>query len=888
MSSKQKNNPYLLSRDIVPTFYNIELEPDLANFTFRGNEFITIQSAKPFSKIELHALEITITRACLLRGNLDSGSKLETQHISYNQKRETAIIDFGEMLKPGQYPTLYLEFSGSLNNQMHGFYRTSYEVNGEKRWGAATQFEATDARRAFPCWDEPAIKAQFKISLKVPRQLTALSNMPVIEEGVVIGTNLKRLVYDITPVMSTYLVAFVVADLEYIEATDKNGVLVRIYTTPGKKEQGRFALDVALHTIPYFAEWFGIPYQLPKCDMVALPDFASGAMENWGLITYRETALLVDPVNSSAAARQRVAEVVDHELAHQWFGNLVTMKWWTDLWLNEGFASYMGPKAVDHQFPKWKVWNQYIAQEFLGALHADGLKNTHPIEIDVKNPHEIREIFDPVTYGKGSCVNRMLEHYLGEETFRKGLNRYLKRFEYGNAVTMDLWHALEEVSGKPVKAIMAGYTRQGGYPVISVSAAEEKNGRTGLALEQKRFLFDGSADKENPGWKIPVGIAASGMKKPVYELMKGKRLVLSFPRKRESGVSWIKLNPGSSGFYRTSYSSDLFAKLTAAVKNGELNAIEGLGIVDDAFALIRAGKLRTSEGVEVLAGLSHATDYNLWTTISGSLGSVEAFFSGKNKKLDAEISAFGRMLFAPIAKKMGWNKKPSDTHLDILLRSLALANLGHFGDEETIREAKKRFASFVKSGSLDPNLRGVVYSLAARYGNGAELDQLIKIYKSTTLQEEKVRVLRALTRFRSGELVKKVHEFAMSDQVRSQDTFIILAGLGGNATARKMNWNFVKSNWKTLVERCAGGLNLLGRIAEGAVTGFSTREELAEVEKFFKAHPQPGIERTMKQALEIIRSNAAWVKRDEKDVAAWFGKRRANAVKGKSKNLLLV
>ncbi|MBI4398328.1 MAG: M1 family metallopeptidase, partial [Candidatus Omnitrophica bacterium] len=798
----QKSNPYLLSRDIAPVLYNIELEPDLENFTFKGNEYISIQAPRPFSKIELHALEITVTRACLVRGPLDSGSRLEAHHVTYNEKRETVILDFGETLKPGQYPTLYLEFSGVLNDKMHGFYRTSYEVAGQKKWGAATQFEATDARRAFPCWDEPARKARFKISLKVPRHLTALSNMPVIEEGFLPATALKRLVFDITPVMSTYLVAFVVAELEYIEAQDKNGVGVRIYTTPGKKEQGRFALGVALHTLPYFADWFGIPYSLPKCDMAALPDFASGAMENWGLVTYRETALLVDPVNSSAAARQRVAEVVAHELAHQWFGNLVTMKWWTDLWLNEGFASYMGPKAVAHQFPEWEVWSQYIGHEFLGALHADSLRNTHAIEIDVQNPHEIREIFDSITYAKGSVVNRMLEHYLGEEAFREGLNLYLKRFEYGNASTQDLWHALEEVSGKPVKAIMASYTRQGGYPVISVSEGKNQN-TPSLILEQKRFLFDGSGDKKNPHWKIPVGVAASGLKKPIYRLMQKRKETVALPTRPNK---WLKLNPGSSGFFRTAYSPKLFSNLLEAMSRGILAPEESLGVLDDAFALVRAGHLRTSAGLSLLESLDKETDYNLWAGISGSVGSLEMLFGSTHSALGTKISAFGRELFSPIAKKLGWNAKASDTHLDILLRSLVLANMGAFDDRDTIEEARLRFNQFIKTDQMPPDLRGAVYSIVARHGGAKEFDRLLNVYTSAGLQEEKVRVLRAMTRFRTPELVRRAHRFALSGEVRAQDTFIILAGLGSNAFAREANWKFVKSNWSTLVDRFAGGL----------------------------------------------------------------------------------
>lgn len=867
--SSHEHNSYLLSRDIEPVSYTIFLEPDLTEFTFKGNESIRILANRPFSKIELHAVDLVIPLAFLYRDNPESGTKLMAGRITTNGKRETVTLDFGQTLKPGQFHYLYLEFEGELNDKMHGFYRTSYFVEGEKRWGAATQFEATDARRCFPCWDEPDRKAEFRVTLRVPNHLAALSNMPVEKESFSANSFLKEITYQPTPIMPTYLVCFVIAELEYVEAVDKNGVLVRVYTTLGKREQGRFALEVALHTLPYFSEWFGIVYGLPKCDMVALPDFSAGAMENWGLITYRETALLIDPENSSQAAKQRVAEVIDHELAHQWFGNLVTMKWWTDLWLNEGFASYMGPKAVAHQFPQWKVWNQYVANEYLGALHADGLKNTHPIEIDVKNPCEIREIFDHITYLKGSVVNRMLEHFLGEEKFRQGLHRYLKQFEYANASTEDLWQALEEVSGKPVKAIMASYTKQPGYPILNVRP-KFFHGKAELELEQKRFLFDGSQDRSKTIWQIPIQIASHGSKNHHEKFMESRneKVIL------KGGVAngWMKLNPGHSGFYRVAYSPELLGYLFKAVQKRNFSSIDCLGLVDDVFAQARAGHLRTSQGLELLKALKGQMDYNLWLVISGALGGIESVFAGK---VDSVPATFARNLFAPLARKIGWNAKPKDSHLDILLRSLVLSNLGHYGDEETIDEARKRFAQFVKTGRLDPNLRGAVYSIVSRYGSSGEFSKLIGLYRKSTLQEERSRLLRALVKFREPAVIREALKFSMSPDVRFQDTYLILGGFGSNQKARDANWKFIKQNWKALTERYSGGaVTMLGHILEGAVSSFNDLRSLEDIRRFFHSHRVPGTERTMKQSLEMIQSNITWRKRDAKDVQQWFSSAR--------------
>lgn len=863
--AKTAKNPYRLDRNLTPLVYTITLRPDLKNFTFSGKESVTFKAQKPFSKITLHAAELKIKKAWLCGGKLKA--ELPAKKISYNEKFETAVFDFGRSVKPGEAGCLCIEFDGTLNDKLHGFYRTAYEVRGEKRWGAATQFEATDARRAFPCWDEPDFKARFKISLVVPQELTALSNMPVEKEEKQPG-GLKKLDYEISPVMSTYLVCMVVADLEFIEGKDKNGVPIRIYTVPGKKEQGRFALEVAQHCLPYFGEWFGIPYMLPKCDMVSLPDFASGAMENWGLITYRETALLVDPVNSSAAARQRVAEVIDHELAHQWFGNLVTMEWWTDLWLNEGFASYMGPKAVDDKFPEWKIWDQFIVADYLRALGSDALRNTHPIEIPVQDPAEIREIFDAITYSKGSSVNRMLEHYLGESVFRKGLRVYMKKFAYKNASTIDLWKTLEQVSGKPVRAIMTNFTRQPGFPVLKVE--NKKGSTTQFKINQERFLFDGSKDAARTRWQVPLVISRAGEKKPWIGLLKSSSANLNLGK----GEGWTKINAGQSGFYRTAYSAEMLAALAEALEDGSLPdpVIDALGILSDAHALTRAGYLKTSCLLDLLGTVKEEREYNIWSIVCGSLNSIDNLLDGEEDR--DRLAAFARSLLTPCLDDIGWVKRDSDSHSTLLLRSMLISQAGHFGADEVIREARALFGRFNKTGELEPNLRGPVYALTAENGGEAEFEALINIYRGTKLQEEKVRVLRALTRFKDRHAAAKSLEFALSKEVRNQDTYNVLGGYGSSREVRHQAWDFVKSNFKELRARYEGGsvASLLGHILEGSVTGFNKPEELKDVETFFKKNPVAGVERTMKQSLEIIRSNIRWASRGSKEASGWLEK----------------
>lgn len=857
-TSNQKN-PYRLSKNVRPAVYNISLKLDFKDFTFSGEETIDLKVIKKTNEITLHSLGLEIATVSIRQ----NGEVLAVSEISFNKKFETVTFKFREVIYPGD-ANLNLKFKGALNDKMHGLYRTSYEVNGKKMWGASTQFEATDARRAFPCFDEPDQKAEFIVDITVPEEYKALSNMPVRKECIKDG--LKTVAFLKTPVMSTYLFAFVIAHLESIEAKDKNGVPVRVWTTPGKKEQGRFALKVALHALPYFGEWFGISYELPKLDMVALPDFAAGAMENWGLITFRETALLIDAKNSSVAAKQRVAEVIDHELAHQWFGNLVTMKWWSDLWLNEGFASYMGPKAVAHQFPEWDVWTQYVADEFISALHDDGMRNTHAIEIPVKNPHEIREVFDAITYSKGSVVCRMLEHYLGEDPFRGGLNLYLNHYRYGNAATTDLWQALEEYSGKPVKEIMASYTRQPGYPVIAIHKKDNGN----LQVEQKRFLFDGKPDKKQLLWKAPVGFIASDENAPVFMYLNKREAVMKIDFARK--FSWLKINPGQSGFYRTHYPVEMWRDLVRVMGktgNGALPAVDRIGFIDDSIALARAGYIKTSLLLELFEVCRNETDFSVWSAIAGGMSAVDDLISGED--FHPSFKVFGTMIFRDIASIIGWEAAREDDHLKILLRSLALRQCGGYGHEEIISEAKKRFVGFTGKEELNPDLRHVVYGLVAENGAEKEFEKLLSLYRATDLHEEKNRILRALGSFRKKELLRRTLDFSISDEVRRQDTPFLLAGVGLNPAGRELAWEFLKANWKLLVERHHGGG--FGSITRGMaviVGGLRTLAHFDDAKQFFRTNKVPGIERAVKQSLEKIRSNHQWLKRDRKNIEIWL------------------
>lgn len=865
-----KKNPYRLPEGIEPVNYELKLEPNLEEFTFNGYLSIILNVLKPTKKIVLHAAELNID----LKKHVVTCDGELVKEISFNNKMETLSIELLNTIETGRHK-LSIEYEGALNDNMHGFYRTSYQIDGKTYFGAATQFEATDARRCFPCWDEPSKKSTFGVSLIIPGDLTAVSNMPIRNECY-LNDGLKLVTFERSPKISTYLVCFVIAHLKSIESKDKNGVTHRVWAIPGKEEHGRFALDCSIASVEFYERMFGISYKsiAPKLDMIACPDFASGAMENLGAVTYRETAALIDPENRTAAAENRVAEVVMHENAHMWFGDLVTMKWWNGLWLNEGFATFMSYCAMHDKFPTWDVWTQYVTGPFLSALRVDSLKNTHPIEIDVKNPYEIREIFDEVTYSKGSVVNRMLEQYLGDK-YWEGLANYLKKYSYGNADTVYLWEELEKVSGKPVRDIMARYTKQPGYPVIKVSnpaGTIDSGGYAELKLEQERFFANGRKDNKNLLWKVPVNFMSRGMTGICKDslLLKGKTGKIKVPT--AGSLTFIKLNAGQSGFYRAAYSEELWNGLVSAVKHSELSDIERIGLLDDSMELARAGYMKTDQALEMMS--AHRRDkglsYGPWSVIIGNLYALDHILDDAGKE---NLAAFAKTLLTPVYYKLDWEKLPDEKSTDTFLRNAVLGCLGHFGHKFVISEAKKRFREIkTKNADIDPNLKSVIYNLTAEYGGTDDFDALIELYDATTDAREKERIQVSIACFRSEILINRAISFSLSDKVRKQDWFRVMVMLGRNEKARLIAWNFLKENWDDFHKKYEGNLTLLVRTLEGVTSGFTDNENLADIKKFFKAHPLKEAKRTMKQVVESIETNIKWKTRDMEQIKAWLAR----------------
>lgn len=825
----QKKNPATsvrLSKNIIPISYHIELKPDLENFTFSGIETITLNILQKTRTITLHSKEIEIITADINK----SFSK-----ISYDKKSETATFTFPEALPRGKHK-LILVFKGILNDKMRGFYRSKYTIDGKEHHMATTQFEATDARRAFPCFDEPAQKAIFHVSLVIPKGKTAISNtLPVSVREHEAGYDIVQ--FSPTPKMSTYLLAFIVGDFEYIETKTKSGKLVRVFTTAGKKKQASFALDCAVKTLEFYEHYFDIKYPLPVLDMIAIPDFASGAMENWGAVTYRESALLVDDAHSSASNKQWVALVVAHELAHQWFGNLVTMEWWTHLWLNEGFASYIEYLAVDKIFPEWDIWTQFSTNDLGRALRLDALASTHPIEVEVHHPSEIGEIFDEVSYSKGASIIRMLAGYLGEKNFRDGLRYYLKKHSYKNTETAHLWQAFEKISKKPVTKMMKEWTSKPGYPVIKVTED--------LLVSQQRFFaspLSKAKSKDKTIWQIP----------------------LSFTHE-----NYFKLNMGETGFYRVAYAKNLLDNLKEPVMNKTLPARDRLGIVRDLFALAEAGDIPTTDALEFLEAYQNEDHYSVWVEIATGLGRIEQLLAHTPETLQTNLDAFIARIFSPLAERLGWEKKNGEPHTDALLRSLAFYRAGRAGNKKIISEAQKKFRSLESGSHVSPDVRGAIYGIVTTYGGAKEYATMIRRYKKETLHEEKNRIGGALGDFKNKKILEAVCKFAMSEHVRFQDTVGILSSVGANPLGRDIWWNFIKKNWKTLVTRYGEGGLTLGHAVK-AISGSAEPKHVKDFKKFFATHEAPGGKRAIEQVIERLEGNLAWLERDRKNIEKFF------------------
>jgi puromycin-sensitive aminopeptidase len=845
-----------LSLDIIPSRYKLELAPDLETFTFAGKEIIDVEVKKDTKTITLHSKDIDIETAKVIQGkNINFAKK-----IVYDKSAETATFVFDTNILKGR-AKLSLVFNGIISESLRGLYRSKYVLNGETKHLATTQFEATDARRAFPCFDEPAHKAVFDVSLIVQTNHTAISNtMPVsIHEH---SAGYKIVTFAPSPRMSTYLLAFIIGEFEYIE---RDGV--RIFTTADKSHHAQFALDVAIKCLKFYNDYFGIPYPLPILDMIAIPDFESAAMENWGAITYRETALLVDEEHTSLSNKQWAATVIAHEIAHQWFGNLVTMHWWTDLWLNEGFAEFIQNVALDHIFPHWHVWDLNLADgRHATAMKLDSLINSHPIQVEVHHPDEISEVFDMISYAKGSAIIKQLQEYLGPEVFRDGLRHYLKKHSYKNTKTADLWQSFEKVSKKPVGKIMHNWTMKEGYPLVTISSPKQGLGERYVATQERFFSSRISAKKSQKNkkstlWQIPFSYESNG--EIHKELLTKKSAPLL-------GTSIGKVNLKETSFIRVKYDTETLSRLRTEIEKRTLSVADRLGVIRDLFALAEAGYMHTNEALEFSLVYRNETEYIVWAEIAAGVNKVYNIIVSEEYK--NTYKKYVLSLFSPLAKQMSWNKKDSEDHSHTFLRNLALAQAGMYGDKKIITEAKilfKKNQSAKGNKQIRADIRSVVYGIVAQNGATKEWNEFKKLYDKEEMHEEKDRYARALTSFRDKTLLAKTLMFSLSKDVRDQDAPHLLAAVWSNILGRDLAWAFIKHNWPIILKKYGEGGHFLSRLL--SPLGSHTRAtDIADIKKFFSKNAAPGASRTLEQSYERIASNAAWLADDREKIKNWL------------------
>lgn len=837
-SSPGPLDPYRLPRQVVPTRYDLRLEPDLTNATFAGQETITLTVSQPTSDIFLNAIELDIVSARIegLPGQAQEAT------IALDEPLQRCRFTFAQPLSSGTWRLMIL-FSGTLNDKLRGFYRSTYkDEQGATHNMAATQFEATDARRAFPCWDEPDFKAVFATTLVIDQALTAVSNSRILSETLEGGKKVLR--FADTMKMSTYLVAFIVGKIEPTEPTMVGRTPLRLWAVPGKKHLATFGQDIAAASLSFFETYYGIPYPGDKLDLLAIPDFASGAMENLGAITYRETALLVDRQSATHGELERVADVVAHENAHMWFGDLVTMSWWNGLWLNEAFATFMEMMAVDVWKPEWKRWDSFGVSR-AAAFSVDGLQSTRPIEYPVQAPKDADAMFDVLTYEKGASVLRMLEQHIGPTVFRDGVRDYLQAHAYGNADTNDLWLSLGKIAKQPVPELMNGWIFQPGFPLLTAKV----NGPSGLTITQQRFSYlSGTqpSSSQDQQWQVPLQmrVTANGKASTSRLLLTERETTVALPQGWES----LLLNEGGHGFYRVRYEPDLLRRLLDGGLD-RLAVTERFNLVNDAWATTVAGLMALTDYLDLTSRFMAERDKNVWAVLLDS-------FSFLNKIVAAEdrpaLEAFVRARVGPAVAELGWAPKSGESEGTKQLRGDLLGAMGKLGNDSATQDrAAELYRAYRKAvTAVDPNIVPALVAILAHRGDGARYDEFDAGFRSASTPQEERRYLFSLATFQQKPLLERTLARTISGEIRTQDAPFLVSAVLGNVSGRELAWDFVKANWEKMDQLFPKqGLRRMC----GGIVNLATPELERDVRDFFTTRQIDLGGKTLEQYLEQLR-----------------------------------
>jgi puromycin-sensitive aminopeptidase len=843
-------NPFRLPRNVIPAHYDLHLEPDLDTFTFEGSVSIRVGITETLDEIVLNAAEIEM-KTMALRGE---DTDIPVTGVTYDEEYARATLKLAEPASPGTY-TLDLTYTGLINDQLRGFYRSIYrDEDGNEHVIATSQCQATDARRVLPCWDEPDLKATFKTTMVVADGLEAYSNgaeaaRTTLDDGRV------RFEFTETMKMSTYLLAFIVGPFEATDPVTAGGTPVRIIVPKGNLHLTELALDNAVFCFEYLSDYYGIPYPEQKLDHIAIPDFAAGAMENVGLITYRDAYLVLDEAKASQSELQACLDVIGHEIAHQWFGNLVTMRWWEGAWLNEAFASFMELKATDAKKPEWKRWLAFANLEVPWAMGTDQLATTRPIEFEVNSPAEVEEMFDSITYGKGSAVLRMIEQFIGEEEFRTGVGNYLRKHEYANTVTSDLWEGLDGASDWPVGEIMDSWVNQKGFPQIDATVVPD-----GIHLSQRRFLAIPD-ETDTTIWDVPIqlrGVADGNVFEQRILLTKDEVAVPI-----ETKVEYVVANAGGHGFYRTRYSEDLFAGLLGHLDT--LDDIERYSLVSDTWAMVRSAQVPASAFLDLVRKFSNETEHAIWSVIIGGLRALE------HHALEAEtrpaFESFVRDLVGPALDRLGWESTNDESDLTRKLRGDLIAALGNLGNDPTTIEKANQIAGAVLDGAeFDPEVCTAALSVYSHHGGAGEYGALWDAYQKTSAPAEKVRYLRSVAGVQVEDLALASLDKIVDGEIRTQDGFWVFARLLAG-DAGPVVWQSARTRWDEVLEVMPGMTKR--RIVEG-LPALSQPEVAADVKAFFAERPIPEAARYLTQNLELLDTNVLLRERETPVVTEYF------------------
>ena len=836
----------------TPDNYKLTFAPDLEKAKFQGDETISIRVLKPTAEITLNAADIDFQDV-----TITAGGSTQKATVTPQKEKEMVVLAVATPLAAGP-ATIHITYTGILNDEMRGLY-LGKDDQGRKY--AASQFEATDARRAFPSFDEPAYKATYDITTVADKGQVAISNQKVISDTP--GPGDKHVVkFATTAKMSSYLAALVVGNFEYVEG-QVDGIPIRVYSTPGKKEMGRFALDAAEHIVGYYDKYFGIKYPYGKLDLIGLPDFSAGAMENIGCITFREVILLIDEQHGSTGLKKTIAGVTAHEIAHMWFGDLVTMKWWDDVWLNEGFATWMTSKPLKVWKPEWNFDLDDVSGT-TGTLNTDSLANTRPIHQAAETPAQIMELFDGIAYGKASSVLRMLEAYLGEDTFRAGVNAYLKEHEYANATADDFWDAQARTSKKPVDKIMPTFVKQAGAPIINVKAQCAGNSTT-VNLEQQRYYFD-RAKFEAPSdqlWQIPLCLKGSASGAPKCELLTKKEETFTLP-----GCStWVLANAGATGYYRLGYQPEAVRALAKDAES-KLSSGERIALQSDIWASVRVGREPVGDYLALAQGLQKDRNRAVMDDLLGRLDFIGQYLVDDGDR--ESYRAWLRQYLSPIVREMGWEPKPGESDEQRTLRARVLNGLGYDArDPEALAQARKIVERAIADPtSVDRELAGSAFGLAAISGDEAFYDRVMAGLKSPKSPEEYYMFFYTLPQFTDPKLLQRTLDFAISPDVRSQDALGLITSVMGNPEGEKLAWNFVQSHWDA-VEK-AGGPFASAQVVN-ATSSFCDASMRDQVTNFFAAHKVEAAERTYRQSIERINGCIALKSQQQSLLASWLG-----------------